>query len=119
MRDWAQADPALVAAGDVEQAEQEFLAVQEVVTKEGVNPRFTAAEMRWEKAEECFADAVPTTLHGAMAKLSALRDMHRAFPMSDNSLEVRHVETLMAFIESLGERSHDSETQTLELRPCA
>ena len=119
MRDWAQADPALVAAGDVEQAEQEFLAVQEVVTKDGVSPRFTAAEMRWEKAEECFADAIPTTLEGAVAKLSALRDMHLAFPMSNNSLEVRHVESLMAFIECLGERAHESETQPLELRPCA
>lgn len=116
----ASVDPALVAARDVARAEMDFLAVHEATTSEGVNPRFTAAELHWERAEESFADAVPTTLAGALAKLHAVRDMLRAVPMPDNSLEIRHVEGLCAFVESLEASAGEGRAADVELmRHCA
>lgn len=115
----ASVDPALVAARDVARAEMDFLAVHETTTSEGVNPRFTAAELQWEQAEESFADAVPTTLAGALAKLRAVRDMLRAVPMPDSSLEVRHVEGICALVESLEARTGEGRAPDVALRHCA
>lgn len=101
MSDTAMTDPCLAAMKEVQKAESQFLSVPANGVSSEVEPRFIEAEQEWEVAEEKFADAVPATPVGAIAKLVALRDLHRAMPMDEDSLEIRHVEALMAYMERL------------------
>ena len=119
MRNHHTVDPALAAAQHAMCTEQQFLALPGADRSEARRVRFTAAELAWEAAEDAFADAVPTSPAGALAKLRALREMHRAMPMPDSSLEIRHVEALMAYVESLGAGAADRVVAETGLRDCA
>lgn len=101
MPDTAMSDPCLAAMKEVQKAESQFLSVPVNGGSSEDEPCFIKAEQEWGVAEEKFADAVPTTPAGALAKLDALKDLHRAMPMDEDSLEIRHVEALMAYVDRL------------------
>lgn len=92
-------DPALVAKDIAREAETEFLNVSNRSAIDEFRPEFVGAADRWEAADEAFADAVPTTMQGALAKLRALLELQIATPLDEDSLEMRHVRSLIAFFE--------------------
>lgn len=96
-------DPALAAAERARMAEAAFLEVPAHVAVARGSPQtaFIAAEEEWATADERFADAVPRTAAGAMAKLKAVEDMLRTMRVDEDSLEMRHVQSLLCYLESL------------------
>lgn len=94
-------DPALAAAERACMAEAAFLAVPANVTKDTSQTGFIAAEEEWEAADERFADAVPRTAAGAMAKLKAVEGMLRTMRVDEDSLEMRHVQSLLCYLETV------------------
>ncbi len=94
-------DPALIAAEDARKAERAFLSIPATTARDELNAEFIAAEARWEAADEAFADAVPTTLTGVLAKVRALEAMLVAMPVDDDSLELRHIRALVAYLENM------------------
>lgn len=97
-------DPALAAAESVRLAETAFLSVPPPRTFSERAPKFVKAEAEWEAADERFADAVPKSAAGAVAKLRALEVMLRSMPISEDSLEIRHVRSLATFLEDIEDR---------------
>jgi hypothetical protein len=94
-------DPALLAGYAVRRAEQAFLSLPSRSVIDELSPDFVEAENHWEAADEAFADAIPTTLAGCIAKLEALWEMHRAIPLDEDSLELRHVRSLIIALEEM------------------
>jgi hypothetical protein len=101
MFDMQTIDPALVAAEQARRAEAAFLSVPAKDTAAERRYDFAEAEAEWEAADEAFADTVPTTRAGAVAKLRALEAMLRAMPVDDDSLELRHIQTLIYYLDDL------------------
>lgn len=93
-------DPALAAAERATMAEAAFLAIPANVARGRMQTDFIAAEEEWEAADERFADAVPRTAAGAMAKLKAVEGMLRAVRVDEDSLEMRHVQSLLCYLET-------------------
>ena len=92
-------DPALMAAHLAVEAERTVLSIPTQSVWDEFRDEFVAAEQLWEAADEAFADAVPTSPQGAIAKLGALAEMLRAMPVREESLELRHVRALIAYLE--------------------
>jgi hypothetical protein len=89
-------DPALEAAEALRLAEQTFLRQPARTIIDELSSPYVQAETRWREAEIEFADAVPTSAAGVLAKLSALASMLDAMSASPDCLEVRHVQSLLA-----------------------
>ena len=98
-------DPALMAAHLADEAEKTVLSIPTQSVWDEFRDEFVAAERLWEAADEAFADAVPTSAKGAIAKLGALAEMLRSIPVRDDSLEIRHVRALIAYLEKPRRRS--------------
>jgi hypothetical protein len=94
-------DPALAAAARVKVAETLFLAMPIGDASDEATAEFMEAEARWDVADDAFADAVPSSPEGALAKLRAVLDMQRAMMLSERNLEVRHIRALMTYTERL------------------
>jgi hypothetical protein len=93
-------DAAIVAAALAERTEAQFLSVP--AKNEGGgdwNAAFLMAEVAWTTAEQTFAEAVPTSRAGALRKLAKLRDLVSALDLSDDCLELRHIDSLVAYIQ--------------------
>lgn len=92
-------DAALVAAAAVERAEAQFLSVPATQGGGGLNIAFLKAESIWTAADQAFAEVVPTTRAGALRKLAALRDLVCAMALSDDCLELRHIDSLATYLQ--------------------
>ena len=93
-------DPALAAAVEVQRAEAEFCAVPVASVADELGSQYVRADARLQTAEHRFADTVPTSPAGAVAKLRELQKM-----LSANDGEcvcVRHVQTVIAYLEAQG-----------------
>ena len=95
-------DPALAAAEVLRAAEQAFVALPVRHVQDELTLEFVEAEERLDRADEMFADVVPTTERGVMVKLYALIDLMRAAGSSEDSLEVRHLRALLAYEQRKG-----------------
>jgi len=89
-------DPAISARDAMSEAESLFLSVPAGPAAVEFSADFLAAERQWNEAEAAFADAVPKTSAGAIEKLKCLKEMLRALPLDDDSLEIRHIDALIA-----------------------
>lgn len=94
-------DPAVVASIELQRAEEALLGLPSQSVEDEMNKNFIAAEARWEKAELEFADAVPTTSAGVLAKLQALNDLLTESDEAQNSIERRHVLALIAYFKRM------------------
>jgi hypothetical protein len=103
MFDMQTIDPALAAADQARRAEAAFLSIpaNDATAEQGFD--FAEAEAKWEAADEVFADTVPTSRAGAVAKLRALEGMLCAMPVDDDSLELRHIKTLIQYLDDFRE----------------
>lgn len=98
MQDGQNVDPALIAAHLAGEAEKTILSIPTDSVWDEFRDEFVVAEQIWEEADEAFADAVPTSAEGAIAKLGALAEMLRSIPVREESLEIRHVNALIAYL---------------------
>lgn len=92
-------DPALAARDAARQAEMRFLCVAHDVVDEQESCDLLQAEAAWLNANDRFAQAVPTTCAGAIAKLQAVEDLLSDVPMPESSPEVRHLRAVVQFLE--------------------
>lgn len=90
-------DPALKAAEEVRTAEDAVLGLAINSAVDELRSDFVEAEARWDAADERFADAIPTTAEGVLAKLKAVHELQRGMPRYN--LEVRHVRALIDYFE--------------------
>ena len=88
-------DPATEAARRLEEAETALLNLPAGKARAQSGSAFFQAELAFARAGEAFADAVPSSIEGVLAKLQGVLDLCRAFPMDDDSLEVRHLQALV------------------------
>lgn len=93
-------DVALVAAAAAERTETQFLSVPAKQDGSDWNPAFLMAEAAWTTAEQAFAETVPVTRAGALRKLTKLRDLVSAMDLPDDCLELRHINSLIAYIRA-------------------
>jgi len=101
-------DPALIAAEMVQRAEVAFTSMPVENALDELREEFVLAEAHWEAADEAFADSVPTSPQGGLAKLRALLELLQAIPLDEDSLELRHVRSLMAYMEPMGSQRQSS-----------
>lgn len=94
-------DPAVSAALETQRAEEALLALSANTAQDEMSETFVAAERRWENAELAFADAVPTTSAGVMAKLNALHDLLDDGSNDDSNLERRHIAALISYFKRM------------------
>ena len=92
-------DPAITAAQAAKTAEQRFLSLPARSFIDELTSSFADAEAEWEAADETFADTVPISPEGALMKLRAVADL--LDELGDDSLELRHVRTLLAYLQQL------------------
>lgn len=92
-------DPAIAAAQAAKTAEQRFLSLPTRSFIDELTSSFADAEAEWEAADETFADTVPISPEGALMKLRAVADL--LDDLGDDSLELRHVRTLLAYLQQL------------------
>jgi hypothetical protein len=104
MLDGTVVDPAVTAATAAKLAERAFLAVPANSLVDELGTAFVTAQVRWQRADEAFADAVPTSKEGALLKLRALEEAHEAMGTGEDSLELRHIRALMTFLHGCIER---------------
>jgi hypothetical protein len=97
------ADPALLAAEVARRAEATFLSLEAKSVIDEFSARFIEAETQWAAADESFADSVPTSPAGALAKLRALQELYLAMAIDADSLELRHIRALMTYFERLSD----------------
>ena len=90
-------DPAVRAEHDARDAETAFVSVPTMSVFDEYRSEFTSAETLWHDAEEAFADAVPTTPVGAMAKLKEVLRLLGDAGFTENDIEVRHLRALVAY----------------------
>ena len=94
-------DPAVVAAKEAQEAEAAFNAVPGSTPAEEDTPLFKAAEKRMHAADAAFADAPVTSAAGALAKMREIAEMSMTGQYDDASLDGRHFNTVVAFLEGL------------------
>ena len=92
-------DPAISAARAAKAAEQRFLSLPARSFIDELTTSFAVAEAEWEAADEAFADTVPITPEGALTKLRAVADL--LDDLGDDSLELRHIRTVVAYLQQL------------------
>lgn len=92
-------DPAIRAAQAAKAAEQRFLSLPARTFIDELSTSFAAAEAEWEAADEAFADTVPISPEGVLAKLQAVTRL--LDDLGDDSLELRHLRTLRTYIQGL------------------
>jgi hypothetical protein len=89
-------DPAVTAAEAAKSAERRFLSLPSRTFIDELTSSFADAEAEWEAADEAFADAVPVTPEGALIKMRAVAEL--LDDMGDDSLELRHVRSVIAYL---------------------
>lgn len=60
---------------------------------------FLQAETVWHEADQAFADTIPTTPTGALAKLQEVTRLLQEMDLPWDSLEMRHLQSVIAYIE--------------------
>jgi hypothetical protein len=100
-------DPVLLAERAARAAERQLLALPVHNVSDEMRPEFKRAEAHLEAAESALADAIPATPGGALVKLRALRDLcEGASGKSRASLEMRHIRSLMSYLQRLEADDH-------------
>jgi hypothetical protein len=94
-------DPAVSAALELQRAEEHLLGLPTKNAEDELSEKFVAAEARWETAELTFADAVPTSSAGVMAKLNALKTLLNENGDDGKSVEQRHVVALISYFKRM------------------
>lgn len=94
-------DPAVSAALELQRAEEYLLGLPTKNAEDEFSDTFVSAEKRWETAELTFADAVPTTSAGVMAKLNALKSLLNEHDGDGNGVEQRHVVALISYFKRM------------------
>ncbi len=94
-------DPAVSASLETQRAEEALLSFATETVEDELAAGFVTAEKRWEAAELAFADAVPTTAAGVMAKLNALHELLDDGSGETPSLEQRHVAALISYFKRM------------------
>lgn len=92
-------DPAIEAARCLDEAETALLTLPAERARMRSGSVFYQAELTFARASEAFADAVPSSIEGVLAKLQALQELCRAFPMDADSLEIRHLQALVSYFQ--------------------
>lgn len=96
-------DPAIEAEQHLRLAEQRFLSVPVGSVRDECASEFLESEAQWQAADEAFANAVPTTCAGALLKIEALLDLARAAGLVEDSLENRHLRSLIAYLSDVAD----------------
>lgn len=91
---------AALAAAAAERTETQFLSIPARQVGSDWNPAFLMAEAAWTTAEQLFAETVPVTPAGALRKLTKLRDPVSELDLSDDCLELRHIDSLIAYFRA-------------------
>lgn len=92
-------DAALAAYEAARQAELQFLATADQNEDTEISTDMVLAETSWLQASEQFADTVPTTTAGAIAKILSVESLLSDIPLRANSLEIRHLRAVLQFLQ--------------------